>query len=168
MSELRVNKITSNIPGQNITIGTGVVIGDETKGQFEVTDYGAIKFLGPLFLGTQTGNTAGGTFEMVSSSGDPKEPAKWNPFRYNCPVIQTGIPTNSIFRYLVQGYYDGCSSNTVDFPAAPTGFYYCDGSNGTPDFRTVNPLTGQLSFEGGCNTTTSYNGTWTLTYIIKV
>ena len=168
MSELSTNKITTN-SAQKLTIGSGLVVGSETKGQFEVTDFGAVKFLGPLLLGTQTGNTSGGSYQMLSSSGDPKEPPRWKTFYFNCPVIQTGIPVNAIFQYLVQGYYAGCDFNTAEMPTPPSGFLYCDGSNGTPDLRTyTNPLTGEMSFQGGCNTTSPFNGTWTLAYIIKI
>jgi hypothetical protein len=168
MSEISVNKITTNTT-QKLTIESGVVIGQESTGQFQVTDFGAIKFLGPLLLGTQTGNTSGGSFQMVSSSGNPLEPARWQTFRFNCPTISTGIPVNAIFTYLVEGYYEGCPENTAELPTPPTGFLYCDGSNGTPDLRNyTNPNIGSRSFEGGCNTSTPFNGTWTLTYIIKI
>jgi hypothetical protein len=178
MSELKANKITSKNSNSKLTIGTGleIVSGDNLNDvKFQTTDYGDIKVLGALALGSQTGSTTGNLNQIVYHGGSGNSP-RWGDYIYRCPVLDSAAPTDTVYTYIIDGYYEGCTGNTVDFPSPPEGFLYCNGLNETPDFRKQNFITGQLSFEGSCKGTLSgslpyqkpsTSTTWTVAYIIK-
>jgi hypothetical protein len=168
MSELNVNRIISQTPTGELIVSPGMVVGIGSYPKFEVTDTGDVKFFGAILLGTQTGNTHGGEMQMVSSSGEGT--IKWRNYVYECPIIDNGIPANSILEYIVTGFCAGCTTSTVGEPTAPPGFAFCDGSNQTPDFRsTLNTNTGLIDFEHSCNTPNSFlSGVWTKYLIIRL
>jgi len=181
MSEIKVDKITTNNTTRQVTFGTGLEVLSTVTGDasfFETTDYGHVRVFGALDLGSQTGSTTG-ILNQIVVHGGINNPPRWKTYEYRCPSIDSAAPSNTVYTYMVLGYYEGCTTNTSSFPSAPYGFLYCDGFNGVPDFRKNNPITGQLSFEGCCNGTRmslnssmsgpnpSFGNTWTLAYIIK-
>ena len=179
MSEIRTNKITSVSQNRKLTIGTGleIVSSSEDNAYFQTTDDGSIKIFGSVLLGSQTGSTHGIINQIVAYGGTDTSP-RWQTYVYVCPTIDSSAPKDSVYTYFVPGFFEGCGGSTAGMPSAPKGFLYCDGSNGTPDFRITNTLTGLRSFEGSCKGTLIGTGmdsylvpgtstTWTLAYIIK-
>lgn len=171
MSELKTNKITSEDSSRKLTVNSGVEIVSNSRKVFEVTDAGNLLFSSSLLLGNQAGATHGGSIQMVTSNG-ANAPLSWTTFNFDnaCANTDAGIPANVILEYLVVGFYDGCSSNTISSPDAPEGYVFCDGQNGTPDLRTsTNSITGIKDFEGNCGDSNNYYpGVWTRYYIIKL
>jgi len=178
MSEIKTNKITSQDSNRKLTIGTGIEIvsaSNLSDVKFQTTDYGNVGIMGALSLGSQTGSTTGNLNQIVYHGGSGNSP-RWGDYVYRCPSLDSSAPKDTVYTYIIDGYYEGCTGNIAEFPPPPDGFLYCDGYNDTPDFRKQNFITGQLSFEGSCKGTLSgvlpykkpnTSTTWTVAYIIK-
>jgi hypothetical protein len=142
MSKLEVDIIRS-VTGGSIVIGPELLITDssETRVVFSAGLTDGVGVFGPLYTGINTDNSTPGISGQMLWSNGPTMSPYWSD-----PEIPTAIQygAKTIIPYVVN--YNGyCSTSAYKtLPAIPsvdvnTDWVYCDGRNGTPDYRIADP-----------------------------
>jgi hypothetical protein len=141
VSELKVDSIKS-ITGVPIVLGPELSVTDPS-GIAEIfsasTDRSnGIKILGPVYAGTPHDNGPGISGQILFANGGTAPPS-WRGLPIPDPDV---ISSGTIIPWVID--YNGFSG-TLPLPTLPviqnqTAWYYCDGTNNTPDLRVVNPL----------------------------
>lgn len=148
MSELKVDTVkTQNENNLVVTEKLSVKDFSRTQSLFTASRENGIKLFGPVYFGnSQHDNSCGKPGEILFGNGATNSP-EWRPVPVP-PIIN--IPGNTMVQILID--YNGfCSTDTRSRPVIPTvdqvqDWYYCDGTNGTPDTRITNPLTQEKDF----------------------
>lgn len=141
MSKLEVDIINS-VTGGTIVVGPELVITDSSENRvvFSASLTDGIGIFGAVYAGTKDDNSSGLSGQMLWSRG-PTMPPYWAD-----PEVPSDIQyaSKTIMPFVVN--YNGyCSTSSYKtLPSIPTtdaqeDWVYCNGQNGTPDYRIDDP-----------------------------
>lgn len=141
MSKIEVD-IIGSVTGGAIVVGPELVITDSSESRVVLSAgmTSGVSIYGPIYTGTKYDYSAGISGQLLFSNG-PTMPPTW---RY--PEVPRDIQyeKKTILPYIVT-YNTYCATSTSrtlpNIPSTdPTAdWVYCDGFNGTPDYRINNP-----------------------------
>lgn len=149
MSELKVDTVkTEN--NDNLIVTEKLSVKDFSGLQtfFSANRQNGIKILAPLYFGNNQHDSSCGKPGQLLFGNGPNNIPEWR----SVPTPPTlNIPGNTIVQILID--YNGfCSTDVRPLPVIPSvdqiqDWYYCNGTNGTPDLRITNPNTGEKDFQ---------------------